>query len=301
MIRRALGLTVLAILLPLGGLPAQDGPPDPPRVEVTAKDFEFQMPEEIRSGWTQFRFVNAGEQEHFFLLWKLPPGKTFRNYQQEVAHTFEDVWQRYSSGELNRKETMKALAAELPAWFMKQAKPASGAALTEPGDTSRVTLELEPGTYAMECYVKTPQGTFHSSRGMLREVTVTEESTRASPPEPDAEVTLSNYEISTSGELTAGRQTVAVHIEDNPDGMLMHDANLIRLEEGDTAEDLVTWMDWMERGQFRNPAPGYSLGGVEHMTAGNTGYLTVDLEPGRYAWVSEWYADRGMVKTFTVE
>lgn len=35
--------------------------------------------------------------------------------------------------------------------------------------------------------------------------------------------------------------------------------------------------------------------------AGNTGCLTVDLEPDRCARVSEWYGERGMVKTFTVE
>lgn len=60
-------------------------------------------------------------------------------------------------------------------------------------------------------------------------------------------------------------------------------------------------MDWMDLEQFRAPAPGIALGGVEHLTAGETAYMTVDLEPGRYAWVSEGYGSRGMVQEFTID
>jgi hypothetical protein len=37
------------------------------------------------------------------------------------------------------------------------------------------------------------------------------------------------------------------------------------------------------------------------MAAGKTAYMTVELVPGRYAWVSEAYGSRGMVREFTVE
>lgn len=301
MIRRALSLTLLALLFPLVSVTAQDSSSNPPPVvEVTAKDFEFQAPERINSGWTTFRFSNTGEQEHFFVLWGVPEGKSFRDYRTEVVQPFEDVWQRYSSGELTRKETMKALGAELPSWFEK-VRPSGGAALTEPGETSQVTVKLEPGTYVMECYVKTPQGTWHTSRGMLREVTVMPEGTNASPPEPDATITLSNYQIDVSGTLEPGTQTIAVNVTENPEGFIYHDLNLFRLEQGTSVQEITQWMDWMDLEQFRAPAPGYSLGGVEHLWAGNTGYMTVDLTPGRYVWVSEGYADRGMVREFTIE
>lgn len=270
-------------------------------VEITARDFEFEAPESIRSGWTTVQFENASEeQEHFFLLYRLPEDKTFADYRSEVARTFLDVWQRYDSGELTREETMKALGKELPAWFFEGLEASGGAALTEAGHTSQVTLNLEPGTYAMECYVKTPQGTYHNDRGMLRGLTVTEDSTGATPPEADVELTLSNYEIATSGELTTGTQTVAVHVTDTPEGLMPHDINLFRLDGETTTDEIATWMDWMDREQFRAPAPGISVGGVEHLPAGATGYMTVDLEPGRYAWVSEGYASRGMVEEFTV-
>jgi hypothetical protein len=34
---------------------------------------------------------------------------------------------------------------------------------------------------------------------------------------------------------------------------------------------------------------------------GRRAYLTVDLSPGRYAWVSDASQEKGMMKTFTVE
>lgn len=270
-------------------------------VDVTAKDFEFEAPARIPSGWVTFRFTNEGDEEHLFILWHLPEGRTFREYRTEVADSFFRIWNRYASGELDREETLEALGSGLPEWF-SAAEPGSGPALTESGETSRTTVRLEPGTYAMECYVKTPQGTWHSERGMLRELTVTSETSGVSPPTADAELTLSNYEIGTSGELSAGTRTVAVHVKENPDGagLRRHDINLFRLDGAEVAE-IVAWMDPMHLAEYRAPAPGRSLGGVEPMPAGNTGYVTVDLEPGRYAWVSESYGARGMVEEFTID
>lgn len=303
-----LGLALLAASLAAcqAGDGASEGAPESAGaeagpVEVTAKDFEFEMPREIPSGWTTMRFVNEGEQEHFFVLWRLPEGKTFDDYRSQVVNTFLRVWNRYDAGRLTREETAGALGEELPEWFFTGAEASGGAALTEGGENSQVTLELEPGTYAVECYVKTPQGTWHTDRGMVRGLTVTGDATGAAPPEADAELVLSNYEIAASGEVAAGTRTIAVHVSDTPDGFMPHDINLFRLDEETTTDEIVAWMDWMDLDRFRSPAPGHSLGGVESMAAGSTGYMTVDLEPGRYAWVSEGYGARGMVSEFTVE
>jgi len=45
-------------------------------VEVTARDFAFDAPDQIPSGWTTFRMTNAGEQEHFLYIYRLPENKT---------------------------------------------------------------------------------------------------------------------------------------------------------------------------------------------------------------------------------
>lgn len=74
------------------------------------------------------------------------------------------------------------------------------------------------------------------------------------------------------------------------------DVHLARLEAGVNAKEVV---DWMRRRHA--PAPATFLGGTPSMAPGKTVYLTVDLEPGRYVWVSDASAAKGMVETFTVE
>lgn len=270
-------------------------------VEIFAKDFEFDIPASIPSGWTTFRFANQGEQEHFAYVYRLPDGMTIGQFQREALVPFGRVWNQYAAAELTRPEAEAAFGEEIPEWFFTELTPAGGVALTEPGTTAETTVKLEPGTYVVECYVKTPQGTYHTERGMQVELTVTEESNGALPPVADSKITLTNYEFMVDGELASGTRTVAVEVAEDPEGFMMHDINLVRLDAGTSAEEVVAWMDWMDLDQFRAPAPGHSLGGVEHMAAGRTGYMTLDLEPGRYVWVSEAYGSRGMVHEFVVE
>lgn len=275
---------------------------EPGVVTITAKDFEFEAPAEIPSGWTTIRFTNEGEQEHFVNFNHLPDSVTFADYKTDVGLVFDEVWNRYDSGDLDRQGTLDALGAQLPGWFFGSITLEGGPNLTEPGETTQVTVRLDPGTYALECYVKTPQGTFHSSRGMLKELTVTAEDNGVQPPaDADAELTLSNYNVAAPDSLSAGRHTIAVHVEENPEGMVMHDISLFRLSDTTSVDRIVKWMDWMDLEQFRAPAPGYSMGGMSDLVAGRTGYMTVDLTPGRYAWVSEGYGAQGVAKEFTVQ
>lgn len=272
----------------------------PPVVDIVTREFSIAAPPEIASGWTTFRLINEGEQEHFAYVYRLPDGTTYQQFREQFFEPFGAVWQEYANGELTREEAGAKFAEVLPEWFFTGVTPSGGPALTEPGEVAVASVNLAPGTYVMECYVKMPDGGWHTDMGMQRELTVTADANGALPPEADVEMTLTNYEIALSGEMTAGRNTVAVHAADTPDGFMQHDINLFRLDDGVSTNELVDWMDWMDLTQFRAPAPGYSLGGMEHLAAGKTGYFTVDLEPGDYAWVSEGYAANGMVETFTV-
>lgn len=305
MIRRPFSVLAVASFAALAALacaPSDDGAEtDGGVLEVTAADFEFRAPNEVPSGWTTLRLENTGEQDHFLLLWRLPEGKTVRDYRQEVVNVFSRVFSRHASGELDRPETLEALGEKLPEWFFTEVTASGGVALTGAGRSAESTVRLEPGTHVMECYVKTPDGTWHTERGMVKQLLVTEDEAGPEAPEADVELTLSNYTIDAPERVAAGTRTVAVDVTDTPEGLMPHDVNLFRLEDGDDVEQVVGWMDWMDPEQFRSPAPGVPMGGVEHLPAGATGYMTADLEPGRYAWVSEGYGGRGMVREFTVE
>ena len=274
----------------------------PPIVTVVARDYAFDVADSLPAGWTTLDFENAGQEEHFAYFYRLPEDKTIEDLRTEALAPFGAAWYGYVTGEISREEAEDRFRTEIPAWFYDEIVSVGGAALTEPGERARVTIDLEPGTYVLECYVKRPDGTWHTELGMQRTVVVAsdEHDMDAAPPEPDATMTLSNYEIEVAGQVPAGSSVIEVRAEDRPDGLMPHDINLFRLEEGVGLPEIVEWMDWMEPEGFRAPAPGRSLGGMEHLSPDRAGYVHLDLEPGSYAWVSEGYGDRGMVREFTV-
>lgn len=242
---------------------------------------------------------NAGAQEHFLVLWPLPADRTYADYLDEIIGPFESLGEMYYAGEIDRAELMEGLGRELPDWFSSFIQGAGGPGLVSPGRTAEATVRLEPGTYVMECYVRTPQGQPHNFLGMMRPITVTDAASGAPEPEADVEVALANYRVEAPDTLAAGTRTVRVRILEDPEGLLPHDIHLARLP-GDTRTDsVVAWMDWVDR--LQAPGPADFLGGVEQMPAGSVGYLTAPLEPGRYVWVSEAYGERGVVREFRVE
>jgi len=273
----------------------------PPAVEVSALDFTFLAPDSLPGGWVTLKMKNEGRQEHFLSLYRLPPGKDFAAFSAELLGPFSELWNTYARGEIGREEAWARLFTDLPDWWFEETVHTGGPALTEAGETTTVTVYLEPGHYVMECYVKTPEGKWHTELGMMRELSVTDPTVAARPPEPDVTLVLRNYTVEVQGTFRPGPQIVAVTAADTPEGFARHDINLFRLGEDDDVRAIAGWMDWMDFGQFRAPAPGYSLGGMEAQAAGRTGYVTLDLKPGRYVWISEEYGRRGMIYEFTVE
>lgn len=269
-------------------------------VEVIARDYAFEAPDAIPSGWTTLRFENRGQEPHFVLFDRLPEDVTFREYMGEAGAAFDTVWRRLRDGEIDRAGAGQTLGRLLPGWYASVAQT-GGTGLVMPGETARTTLRLEPGSYVIECYVKTPDGEFHTSRGMARPVTVTGDSTGAEPPEADLELAVTTDEISVTGTPSSGRHTVAVHFEEQPEAGLGNDVHLVRLEGDAAAADVAPWMDWMNLDGLRSPAPAEFLGGTQEMPAGETAYFTVELEPGRYAWISEAPIPRSLFTEFSVE
>lgn len=271
-------------------------------VEVAARDFAFEAPDQLASGWHTFRFTNNGKQEHFFYIYRLPDNKTYDQFLEEAMKPFGMVWNEYASGQISRDSALAKFGTALPGWFMTDMVPSGGVGLTEPGEMAETTVKLDPGLHVVECYVKMPDGSWHTERGMQQPLMVTTDSTGFEPPEADVELSLSNYNIERKGAYRAGNQIIAIHVMENPQGFTMHNLDLFRLgDDTTTVRQIVKWMDWMDLNQFRAPAPGYSLGGIEPMAAGRTGYVAVNFTPGTYAWVSEGYGSRGMFETFTIE
>lgn len=301
-------LTLFLLVGCQGGEPAAEAPAAEPVAEaptaddgvvrVTVRDYSFTGPPSVDSGWNTFRLTNEGEEPHFMLLWKLPEGITFGDYAEAVPPLFGRHHARYVAGEIDQEGLMAAIGGELPEWFAG-VHGAGVVGLVSPGHTAESTVWLEPGEYAMECYVKSADGKFHGEQGMLRPFIVNEEATALEEPEADVAVTLSNYAIEVAGELTSGEHTFAVTANDVAEGLLGHDLHLVRLAPEMSIDELVTWMNWVD--QMNSPAPAEFLGGVDEVRPGPPHYFTATLDPGRYALISEGYAAQGIVHEFSVE
>jgi len=272
-----------------------------PTVEITvADDLAFIGPSEVPSGWTSLRLVNNNPQPHFMTLARLPEGVTFEEYNDRVAVPFIEEHAAYKAGEKDRDTFLGDLGGRLPEWFGTVVF-SGGVGLTSPGHSSRTWVHLEPGNYVMECYVLSPdEGTFHNGLGMLRPLIVSSENSGLEPPGADVGIDLSNYAITSSATPSRGRRIVAVRTLEAAEGLIPHDLHLARLTDDGSLASGVAWMDWIDA--MTPPAPVEFLGGVEGVAPGETTYLEVDLQPGRYAWISEGYgASHGMLEEFVVE
>jgi len=160
----------------------------------------------------------------------------------------------------------------------------------------------------MECYVKMPNGKFHVSMGMVKEIWVTNEDSGNNPPKADINITISSTEgIQYEGEITSGEHIFSVYYKDQivHENFLGHDVNLVRLDENADLNALEAWMNWATPTGLMTPSPeGVTfLGGTNDSPAGSTQYFKVNLDPGNYAFIAEVpnASKKRMLKTFTVD
>jgi hypothetical protein len=276
-------------------------------MEVVARGLTLEAPSAVPSGWTTIRFTNEAPMVHFVVIEKVPEGQGIASQQAEVAPVFQQGLDLLSAGDV---DAAMAKFGELPAWF-GEIVFFGGPGLTSPGQVSEATVELEPGTYLLECYVKTG-GIFHSYNpapdvyGMVHEFTVTSEVSERTPPAAAISLEISaEAGITMVGTPSAGPQTFSVRFVDQTvhENFVGHDVHVARLAGGLEVEELELWMDWTRPDGLQTPSPFEFLGGLNEMPAGSTGYFTVTLSPGEYALVSEVPGTRakGLLRTFRVE
>lgn len=302
-------LHILLLLFIITGLTAEfsnaqnnssspNGEADEP-ITILAEDYAFQAPDEITSGQNTLTFANNGDESHFLFMTRLPDGKTYEEYSAEIIPLFDEAWRAIRDDGATKEEALGKLNY-LPEWF-GELEFIGGAGILPAGSASNITLNLRPGTYALECYMKTEDGEVHYMEGMLRELKVTDTPSGNMPPEADINITLSNFEMIVEGDITAGPQTVAVHVKENPKQGFGHNVHVVRMEADTEADHLVRWMRFLELDGLKNPGPATFVGGMQIMPEGETGYFTVDFEPGEYLFVSEHTGHLGVLQDVTIE
>jgi hypothetical protein len=286
-------------------------------LEITAKHHSLEGPGEVASGWTTIRLNNASGLVHFAVLERLPIDSngnqiTVEDTQREVAPVFQNFMDSFNGVPLSAPDAGFAL----PPWF-GDIVFLGGPGFIAPGRTAETTVYLEPGTYMLECYVKT-NGRFHSFNpdfdpanpdpadyGMVMELTVTEKVARAKEPKATIEITVSSTSgIEVADDIRPGKHTVGVFFAEQIlyEHFLGHDVHLARLDADTDLFALSEYMNWTLPEGLETPAPVAFLGGTHEMPAGRTAYFDVLLTPGTYVWIAEvpFALERNMLKTFTV-
>ena len=257
--------------------PAEAGAPAaastaPQAVTVTTTDYSFDAPAELPAGLTTFHLVNRGPSLHHIQLVKFGEGKTLEDF-------------------------MAALKAggPPPKWATMEGGPNP----SELGDTSTTTVTLEPGNYAMVCFIPDPDGVPHIAKGMVRPLTVTGGGAAGAEPEADVVMKLVDYDFELSKPLPAGRHTIRVENA----GPQEHELVIVKLDPGKEPMDFAKWGEK----QVGKP-PGTVHGGVSGIMPGDKAFVEVDLAPGEYGLIcfvpdskdGKGHHHHGMVKKVTV-
>jgi hypothetical protein len=254
--------------------PAKSAGTEMPVVTVIATDFAFHAPDRIAAGLTRIRMINQGRQRHHLQLARLEAG--------------------HSIGELG--DSLVA-SKRLPSWVTF----VGGPNVPAPGAPSEVVVRLAPGSYAMLCFVSSPDGIPHLAKGMLRELAVIPVEAPILPePRADVRLMLDDYDFTFTPWLTKGRHTIRVENS----GPQPHEAILVRLAPGRTAHDVLTWLK-----RPAGPAPGETFGGTAVLQRGQVNFVTADFAAGDYALLcfvpdsgdGKPHVAHGMIQQFSVE
>ncbi len=273
-------------------------------VDITTNAMEFKTKDELPSGWHTFRYKNKSNETHFVLFEKYPEGRGLEDAQADLTGPFQEGMNAIIAGD---QEAANTAFSKLPEWF-QEVEFTGGVGLTSAQTTSESTIYLEPGTYLMECYVKMPNGVFHSVQGMFKEIQVTQADSSKVEVTEDYTISIDAVNgITFNEKVTPGEKIFKVEFGEQKvhENFVKHDVNLVWVDQGADMAALNSWMNWANPKGLQTPAPqGFKfLGGMQEMNAGGTGYFKADLRPGTYALVSEVPdpQSKGLLKTFTVK
>jgi uncharacterized cupredoxin-like copper-binding protein len=225
-------------------------------LEVVSHDFSFELSSErLTAGMVRLSLRNDGTEAHQLSLARLHDGVTVEELADELH------------------------ADELGAYDLVDF--AGGVNPIDPGRSGTVQAELEPGRYAVLCFVPSPDdGVSHVHKGMVAEIEVVADGASAadvgggSPPDVVGEAVLSDFAIAPPpggfGEAGTYRFT--------NQGQEPHEAVFLRLDDGASMADLIAFQEAGGRGD-----PPFTFeGGPAAVAPGGTVYAQLDFEPGSW-------------------
>lgn len=240
-------------------------------VDVKAAEFFLRAPDTIPAGLTTFRLLQTG-----LVVDRIRAGARGRELLRDKGDDTRGMhmlWVvRLDSGKTLADLHRAAAAGERTTPWAPQL---GGPAFILPPSTTNATLDLEPGNYALVCYVgsaREDRARYHLLHGMFRALTVVPSARRRSaPPRADVVATISGGNtVKFSKPLRAGR--VVIRVENTTDEDL--EFKFQRVPDGLTGKEFLT--------QPPGSGPGTPAGGLSSVPPRMSVITTLDFTPGEY-------------------
>jgi hypothetical protein len=249
-------------------------------VIIVAADSGFTIPDTLHSGLNHVVYENHGREIHECQFIHLPHGMTTADYVAQV----------------------KSGVA-----FPAGAKDCSGPGLASPGERVEMWVPLEEGNYMIGCWIA-DHLTTRRPTGFVVHGTPAQP---VQPPHEDVTVRMVDFRYDLVGTLARGEQTIRYETV----GPSMHEADIIKLADGRTVEDVRAWF----KNQERDPLPGTIAGGcMDSHDLARVTWVRRTFTPGRYVFWCDMpmvqnasaadstvprvtHADAGMFKEVTID
>lgn len=219
-------------------------------INISAEDFKFYAPLSAPAGLVTLRLANHGQQLHHAQLLKFAGNHTVKDFVAALKPN-----------------------APPPRW----ASFVGGPNAVGPNGTSEVTQVLEPGNYAIVCFVDTPDHVPHIMKGMSKDLVVTKPAANmTSLPSSDNTALLTDYNFKLAHPLVKGWQRLTI----STSATQPHEFTVIQMAAGKTTKDLLGWVDKMQ-----GPPPGVPMGGVAALEKGRSVSVPLNLTAGNYVLI----------------
>ncbi len=255
------------------GLPATAPPAVAPgKVTVRALDYRFSLPSSWPGGWVALTLLNNGSEPHQLQLARLMGRASLATLGDDFEHD--------------------------PAAAFAQLTLAGGPDAVEPGGGQEVTVLLTQGSYVALDLAVGSDGMQNVRKGMIQAFTVGGPSIVQAPIAAGTLVERSfGFDIP---PIPARPAILLVHNDSRDDS---HEAAIVQLAASVQEADVLGFLR-----SPSGPPPFRFVGGMAALQPGQSGYLHLDLDPGRYVVfcavtdpdTGRFHFDQGMIQTFTV-
>jgi uncharacterized cupredoxin-like copper-binding protein len=246
-------------------------------LEVDAADYSFKLNSQVvAAGRVPVSLHNGGNEAHQVMILRLHDGVSVDQY-------------------LSAAQSDEGAAGSL-------IDNAGGVNIVDPGASGTGYADLQPGSYALVCYIPSGDHVGHLHKGMVAELTVPETAAASPIAEPavlgDIVMQDFNFTLPPQGLSAPGTYRFVNN------GAQAHEFVVMRINDGKTLGDVLPYL----QAGFQGDKPLTFASGSGGVEPGNAGYVDLALSPGEYVAMCfitdpashKHHAELGMFLPFTI-